>query len=328
MIRDAEPRSTRLLKRLGEIARRRSEGGEWNGAGAWSGAGEPAAEPTGSTLAPTRIPVGVEEILPGGELESPFGRVFLHERLRSAVERSPGRWAKPKRGQRAKVRVGPRWMWEADPDPWRWDLDPETGRPAPPMCDEPPETLAPEVLHEELERLLRVPFERVLYLDLETGGLGSSCIFLAGTMRWVGEDYVLRQYFARHYGEEAALIERLADDLATADAVVTFNGKSFDVPLLRDRAARHLIPLSLPGVHADLLHHSRAAWRGKVPNCRLTTLEAYVCQRRRSGDVPGDEVPGLYHGFVRDGGGERLIPVFHHNLLDVITMDELLRRLI
>jgi uncharacterized protein YprB with RNaseH-like and TPR domain len=184
------------------------------------------------------------------------------------------------------------------------------------------------VLHDELERLLRVPFERVLYLDLETGGLGSSCIFLAGTMRWIGEDYVLRQYFARHYGEEAALIDRLAEDLREADAVVTFNGKSFDVPLLRERGARNLIRVSFPPVHADLLHHSRAAWKGKVPNCRLTTLEAYICQRRRSGDVPGDEVPGLYHSFVRDGGGDRLVPVFHHNLLDVITMDELLRRLI
>jgi len=319
VIRDAEPRSPRLLKRLGEIARGRSEG-DSAAAAARAGA-EPVAEAGRSRMA-----VGIEEILPGGELESVFGRVFLHERLRSAVERSPGRWAKPKRGQRAKVRVGPRWMWEADPDPWRWDLDPETGRPA--VSDDPPESLAPEVLHEELERLLRVPFERVVYLDLETGGLGSSCIFLAGIMRWVGEDYVLRQYFARHYGEEAALIERLAEELVTADAVVTFNGKSFDVPLLRERAARHLVSVSVPAVHADLLHHSRAAWRGKVPNCRLTTLEAYVCQRRRSGDVPGDEVPGLYHGFVRDGGGERLIPVFHHNLLDVITMDELLRRLI
>jgi len=311
VIRNAEPRSGSLLRRLAEITRRRNEG---------LGA-EPsvAAEPG----ARSRVPVGVEEILPGGELTSPFGRVFLHERFRSGIERSPGRWAKPKRGQRMKVRPGPNWMLEADPDPWRWELNPETGE-----AFEEAETLTPEVLHDELERLLRVPFERVVYLDLETGGLGSSCIFLAGTMRWTGEDYVLKQYFARHYGEEAALIERLSEDLSAADAVVTFNGKSFDVPLLRERAARHLVTVAVPPIHADLLHHSRAAWKGKVPNCRLTTLEAYICQRRRSGDVPGDEVPGLYHAYVRDGGGDRLIPVFHHNLLDVITMDELLRRLI
>jgi len=312
VIRDAEARSAKLLRRLGDIARRRSEG-----------AGAPL-EPVAEVVGLTQVPIGVEEILPGGVLESPSGHVFLHERFRSGIERSPGRWALPKRGRKAKVRPGPAWMWEEDPDPWRWELNPETGE----AVLDGPDTLAPEVLHEELERLLRVPFDRVLYLDLETGGLGSSCIFLAGTMRWIGEDYVLRQYFARHYGEEAALIERLAEDLRQADAVVTFNGKSFDIPLLRERGARHLIRVPVPPVHADLLHHSRAAWRGKVPNCRLTTLEAYICQRRRSGDVPGDEVPGIYHAFVRDGGGDRLIPVFHHNLLDVITMDELLRRLI
>jgi uncharacterized protein YprB with RNaseH-like and TPR domain len=309
LIREAEPRSGKLLRRLADIARRRSE--------------DIPPESVPEPATPARSPIGIEEILPGGELVSPMGRVFLHERLRSAIERSPGRWLKPKRGRRAKVRPGPAWMWEEDPDPWRWELNPETGVP-----DEEPDNLAPEVLHDELERLLRVPFDRVLYLDLETGGLGSSCIFLAGTMRWIGEDYVLRQYFARHYGEEAALIAHLAEDLRQAEAVVTFNGKSFDVPLLRERGARHLIQVPAPMLHADLLHHSRAAWKGKVPNCRLTTLEAYICQRRRSGDVPGDEVPGIYHSYVRDGGGDRLIPVFHHNLLDVITMDELLRRLI
>src|SRR5215470_11829566 len=106
VIRDAEPRSGTLLRRLAEIARRRSE----------PGAGGPERS---EELFPAsgRIPIGIEEILPGGELESPLGRVFLHERFRSAIERAPGRWTKPKRGQRARVRPGPGWMWEADPDP-------------------------------------------------------------------------------------------------------------------------------------------------------------------------------------------------------------------
>jgi hypothetical protein len=139
---------------------------------------------------------------------------------------------------------------------------------------------------------------------------------------------VLRQYFARHYAEEEALLHEVGRYVADAQALVTFNGKSFDVPLLRERATRHRVELRLPALHVDLLHHSRAAWRGRVPNCRLTTLEAYVCRRRRSGDVPGEEIPALYHDYVKEGLAHRLIPVFHHNLLDVITMDELLRRLI
>ena len=64
-----------------------------------------------------------------------------------------------------------------------------------------------------------------------------------------------------------------------------------------------------------------------MPDCRLQTLEMFVCKRRRSGDVPSAEVPALYHDFVRRGDPYRLVPVFHHNLLDVITMGEILRAL-
>jgi uncharacterized protein YprB with RNaseH-like and TPR domain len=78
----------------------------------------------------------------------------------------------------------------------------------------------------------------------------------------------------------------------------------------------------------DLLHHARRRWKHLYPDCKLTTLERHVCRRRRAGDVPGDEVPGLYHDYVKRGDPYRLIPVFHHNLLDVITMSEVLRKLV
>jgi hypothetical protein len=168
---------------------------------------------------------------------------------------------------------------------------------------------------------------RALFLDLETGGFSGSPVFLAGTMHWNGTDFVMRQYFARHYGEERALLRALAEQAAGFEALVTFNGKSYDAPFLRDRARVHAVPLRLPGFHLDLLHPARRRWRGRLLDCRLQTLELHVCRRRRSGDVPSDEVPGLYHDFVRRGDPYRLIPVFHHNLLDVITMHEILRAL-
>jgi uncharacterized protein YprB with RNaseH-like and TPR domain len=168
---------------------------------------------------------------------------------------------------------------------------------------------------------------RVLFLDLETGGFSGSPVFLAGTMRWNGSDFVLRQYFARHYGEEAALLRALDEAWTGVEALVTFNGKSYDVPFLRDRARVHAVPFRAPEIHADLLHPARRRWRGRWMDCRLQTLELHVCRRRRGGDVPSDEVPGLYHDFVRRGDPYRLIPVFHHNLLDVITMHEILRAL-
>ena len=196
------------------------------------------------------------------------------------------------------------------------DPRPDWGSLRPPPEEEP-----------ELVELQALGLHRTLFLDLETGGLASSPVFLAGTMRWNGSDFVMRKYFARHYGEESALLRALAEQTRSCEALVTFNGKSYDVPFLRDRARLHGVELPLPGAHFDLLHASRRRWKGRLVDCRLQTLELYVCRRRRFGDVAGADVPGLYHDFVRRGDPYRLIPVFHHNLLDVITMYEILRAL-
>ena len=130
---------------------------------------------------------------------------------------------------------------------------------------------------------------RLLFLDLETCGLSSVPVFLVGTMQMDGEDFVIRQFFARDYSEEKSLLCRIREVVGDADGVVTFNGKSFDVPFLRDRM---------------------------------------VCRRYRSGDVPGSEIPAIYHEFVRSGNLEPLLPVFKHNAMDLMTMAELLPKLV
>jgi uncharacterized protein YprB with RNaseH-like and TPR domain len=224
--------------------------------------------------------IGVEQFLPGGEWRDEHGVVYVHERLRSEIER-------PRAG----------WGYLDAPD------------------DEEP----------DLQAIQALGLERALFLDLETGGLASSPVFLAGTMHWNGTDFLLRQYFARHYGEEAALLRALMSQSRSFDALVTFNGKSYDVPFLRSRCLIHRVPITLPQVHLDLLHAARRRWRGAFEDCRLQTLERRVCRRWRTGDVPGEEVPGLYHDYVRSGDAFRLVPVFHHNLLDVVTMSEILR---
>jgi hypothetical protein len=208
--------------------------------------------------------------------------VFVHERLRSEIERPKPHWG----------RLGA--VAENEPG---------------------------------LAALAAAGLERALFLDLETGGLASSPVFLAGTMHWNGEDFVLRQYFARHYGEEAALLRAVNEQARRFEFLVTFNGRSYDAPFLAGRAVIHGVPLALPPHHLDLLHAARRRWKRVLPDCRLQTLEFHLCRRRRVGDVPGEEVPGLYHDFVRCGDPYRLIPVFHHNLLDVITMAEILRAL-
>jgi len=75
------------------------------------------------------------------------------------------------------------------------------------------------------------------------------------------------------------------------------------------------------------LHLARRRWKGLLRDCRLQTLELHVCRRRRTGDVPGEQVPGIYHEYVRKGDPYALVPVFHHNLLDVVTMAEILHAL-
>jgi uncharacterized protein YprB with RNaseH-like and TPR domain len=165
---------------------------------------------------------------------------------------------------------------------------------------------------------------RVLFLDLETCGLSSSPVFLAGTMHWNGDDFVLRQYFARDYAEEPALLAAVHEQAAGFERLVTFNGKAYDAPFLRARALTHGVKLELPALHLDLLHAARRRWRGALADCRLQTLELHVCKRRRAGDVPGSELPGIYHEWVKRGDPYELVPVFHHNLLDVITMAEIL----
>ncbi len=179
----------------------------------------------------------------------------------------------------------------------------------------------------ELSAIAAMGLDRTLFLDLETCGLASSPVFLAGTMHWNGEDFVLRQYFARHYGEEPGLLAAVHEHAKGFDLLVTFNGKSYDAPFLAARALTHGVTLALPRHHLDLLHHARRRWKDELRDCRLQTLELHVCRRRRSGDVPGELVPGIYHEWVRRGDPWALVPVFHHNLLDVITMAEILHAL-
>lgn len=179
----------------------------------------------------------------------------------------------------------------------------------------------------ELSAIAALGLGRALFLDLETCGLSGAPVFLAGTMHWNGEDFVLRQYFARDYAEEPALLAAVGEQAKGFDLLVTFNGKSFDAPFLGTRALTHGVPLTLPRAHFDLLHAARRRWRLELPDCRLQTLESRVCRRRRTGDVPGAEVPGLYHDYVKHGDPWRLVPVFHHNLLDVITMADVLHAL-
>jgi len=167
----------------------------------------------------------------------------------------------------------------------------------------------------------------LLFVDLETTGLGSTPLFLIGTMAWDGDGLVVRQYFARTYAEEAATIGLFLRDAAARSLLVSFNGKSFDVPYVRVRAAANRVDYAEPTAHLDLLHVARRIWKGRLPDCRLQTLERVVCGRGRHGDIPGSEIPQAYHDFVRTGDARDMVECLKHNLLDLVTLADLMVRL-
>jgi uncharacterized protein YprB with RNaseH-like and TPR domain len=176
----------------------------------------------------------------------------------------------------------------------------------------------------ELKRVHGYKPENLLFLDVETMGLRDSMIFLIGLMKWEGTHFRIRQLLARRAGEEAAILAATNDLLPFFQAVISFNGKTFDLPLIGKRTLHHRIASNEVPHHVDLLHHSRRRWKGLVPNCRLQTLEFQLCGRQRVGDIPSSQIPGVYRRFLSNGDPTPLQPILYHNLVDLVTMAELL----
>lgn len=173
----------------------------------------------------------------------------------------------------------------------------------------------------------RVQPEDVIFVDIETTGLSSSPLFLIGTMAWSGSELTVRQFFARSYAEEAAILALYHEAAADKKLLVSFNGKSYDVPYIRMRSAAAATPFTTPSAHFDLLHASRRVWRHRLPDCRLQTLERFVCQRARQDDIPGSEIPDAYHAYVRSNNAVQMVEVLKHNLLDLVTLADLMTRM-
>jgi hypothetical protein len=166
--------------------------------------------------------------------------------------------------------------------------------------------------------------ERLVYLDTETTGLAGgtgTCAFLIGVGTVEGTQFVVRQFFLRDYPEEKAVLRALAEILDAFEGLVTYNGKTFDVPLLETRYA--LARLKSPFgrlLHLDALHPARRLWKLRLESCKLTDLESAVLGIGREGDVAGSEIPGIYFDYLRTGDARGLQPVFYHNALDIMTL--------
>jgi len=178
------------------------------------------------------------------------------------------------------------------------------------------------------EQLGKVPtttdLRRAVFFDTETTGLAGGTgtyAFLVGLGYFEGYDYVVRQYFMRDYPEEEPMLEAIAADLSRFDLLVSFNGKSFDWPLMetRYRMSRRKVPLA-GAPHLDLLHPARRLWKERLGACNLQNLEAQILGVHRQGDVPGHLIPPLYFDYLRTGNVEPLADVILHNRLDIVSL--------
>lgn len=165
---------------------------------------------------------------------------------------------------------------------------------------------------------------RLLFVDLETTGLAGgagSYAFLVGCGWFERGRFRVRQFFLSSFAAERALLETLRGLAAEAATVVTYNGKTFDLPLIETRFA--LNRLSTPFTmkpHVDMLHHARRLWRSADDGHRLATLEHVLLGHARDGDVPGFEIPARYFHYVHHGDPAPLAPVLEHNRLDLLSL--------
>jgi tetratricopeptide (TPR) repeat protein len=125
----------------------------------------------------------------------------------------------------------------------------------------------------------------------------------------------------RDFGEEASQLSALTDHLKQFEVLITYNGRTFDQPLLetRYRMVRQRPPFSSLE-HLDLLFGARRLWNLRFDSCRLVELENQILGVERQGDLPGEMIPYVYFEYVRTQEIFRLMPVFHHNAIDILTL--------
>jgi uncharacterized protein len=170
----------------------------------------------------------------------------------------------------------------------------------------------------------------IVCLDTETTGLGTAAgtlPFLVALGRWQADEFVVRQLLLPDHPDERALLEILEQHIPRDAALVSYNGRAFDWPLITTRYRLHGRPPPGHAAHLDLLPLARLVWRHRLPDARLGSVESGICGVRRCEDLPGALIPERYFGWLRTGRAELFREVLVHNRQDVVSLALLLRLL-
>lgn len=171
------------------------------------------------------------------------------------------------------------------------------------------------------------PGRPLVCLDTETTGLGTAAgtvPFMCGLGLWDGKRFTVRQLVLPDHADEPALLDRLAGAIPPDAWLVTYNGRSFDWPLLESRFRLHGHGPPAHAGHLDLLPLARQIWRHRLSDARLSTVEAGVAGVQRPGDLPGALIPERYFRYLRTGQGWLLGDVVRHNRQDIVSLARLL----
>jgi uncharacterized protein YprB with RNaseH-like and TPR domain len=174
-----------------------------------------------------------------------------------------------------------------------------------------------------------IDFTKTAVIDTETTGLAGGTgtyPFIIGIGFWRKNKFVVRQYILRDFSEEPAQLQAFTEDLNENSSLLTYNGKSFDIPLLRTRY--RINRLQVPFIdypHIDLLHPCRRIYKNHFDTFNLTFLEAMILGFERTDDVPSYLIPKIYFDFLQNRDDDLLIPILYHNRDDIISLYMLAR---
>ena len=172
--------------------------------------------------------------------------------------------------------------------------------------------------------LLQMDLRKSLFFDTETTGLSGGSgtyIFLAGFGFFKKNKFIIKQYFLRDFPEELFMLTEINELISKFDSLISFNGKSYDLPLLKDRFIFNRLKLKLrQPPHLDLLHAARRIWKNSLPDCSLNTLERTILKVFRAGDVPSYLIPAMYFEYLRTKDARPMKNIFYHNKIDILSM--------